>query len=266
MVKKIFVILLLIAVVGIGAFFFFNSSKKTFTNNNQNIQNDNLNTNTNNNGNETNGSSNHNSLSENILKNVYNGFPKLKKGNWSEWVTYFDNGKSGHQLAIYLGEKNLNGQNVYGVEVDSEMEDGTHPVIVVWFKKKTTEVAKIISKGFNGSSKVFCLTKSQVESLMPDFASQIPSPSTPDKYKPNKPDISYGTYTTPTGKTVKVGKIKTNNEIAWVSSEVPFGIVKMITLEGKKEKVEGYLYDFGNSGKTPKISEDDEKNCLSLPF
>ncbi len=202
----------------------------------------------------------------NNLKNIYTGFPKIKKGEWSEWVTYFKNGKTGHQVVIYRGEKTLNGQQVYGVEVDSTMEDGTHPVILVWFKKGTSDIVKIVSKGFNGSSKVFCVTKEQVEAIMPDFASQVPSPDTPEEYKPNQPGISYGEYTTPTGKKVKVAKIKTTKGVSWVSSQVPFGIVKIIDIENGREREEGYLYDFGKDGKQFKLTSQEEDNCLSLSF
>ncbi len=208
-------------------------------------------------------------LSNNLnqeIKNIYYGFPKLKKGEWSEWVTRFDNGTFGHQLAIYLGEKLINNTPVQGIELDATMADGSHPIVVVWFKKNSTDIVKIVVKGFKNDNSVICVSKEEVESIVPDFISHIPTPTTPKKYLPNKQHTTYGAYTTPTGKQIEVAKLSQGDTLTWLSSKVPFGMVKVIDQKNGKQEVEGYLYDFGKGGKTPKITQKEEDNCFYLPF
>jgi hypothetical protein len=92
---------------------------------------------------------------------------------------------------------------------------------------------------------------------------QPPQTGTPSSYDPNLPDMSYGTYTTPTGKTVNVAKFKQQAGEGWVSSQVPIGMVKAIDASGKTTM---YLYDFGTSGAHRDISGAEMENCTQVSY
>ncbi|OMH41423.1 hypothetical protein BLW93_00640 [Desulfurobacterium indicum] len=88
-----------------------------------------------------------------------------------------------------------------------------------------------------------------------------PHTKTPEEFKPTKPKIRFGIYKTPTGKKVPVAIFKTKNGETWVSSNVPFGIVKQV----ENGKVTMFLEDFG-AGKKTKIPLNEAKNCQPFNF
>ena len=198
--------------------------------------------------------------------NFYNGFMKMEKGAWSDEVIVFPSGKSVHQKAIFLGQEKVDGKLTNRVEVNGQTESGDHFVVQLWIQGKGLDIIKAASKGFRGDPKTYCVSKSLLEQFMPGFESEVPSINTPEQYKPGQPNIAYGAYTTPTGKTVKVAKIRGNAGETWVSSQVPFGIVKVIDLTNGKSKTTTYLYDFGLQGGQPEMSDQEVENCQSLPL
>ena len=70
-------------------------------------------------------------------------------------------------------------------------------------------------------------------------------------------------YTTLTNKTVEATVYQENGDENWISSEVPFGLVKSIS----NGEVDSKLYDFGSSGATRSISKEEAENAeaLSIP-
>ena len=196
----------------------------------------------------------------------YTGFMKMNKGAWTEVVTNYSSGKSTHQKAIYLGKETIGGVPSNRIEVRGNTEDGSHFVVQLWIKQGTRfDIVKVASKGFKDDPSTYCANKSLIEKFMPNFKSQIPSVDTPNQYQPTLPDITFGSYTTPTGKTVPVAKFKGNAGEGWVSSKVPFGMVKMIDTTVNPPKTTVYLYDFGLTNGQPELSDEEIAHCKTIP-
>ena len=189
---------------------------------------------------------------------LYTGFMKLNPGAWSEVVMSGGNsGKEVHRKVVYAGEAKINGKDAQGIEF--EIAQGPNNMIAqIWLEKGNYKPVRYVAKM---QGQVFCVDPSLLESYF--TREGRPSLETPEEYKPTKPDISYGTYTTPTGKTVNVAKFKSEEggEV-WVSSEVPFGFVKTIDSQGNEAL---YLYDFGLSGGKIQITPSEAENCTPLP-
>lgn len=191
-------------------------------------------------------------------QNLYTGFMKINPGAWVEVVVQQPNsGEQIHQKVVYAGEAKISGKDAQGMEFSITIQ-GVKSVAQGWIEKGTYKPVKYVAK-MNGQ--VFCIDQSSIESYLPKETK--PSLETPDEYEPTKPDISYGTYTTPTGKTVHVAKFKSEEggEV-WVSSEVPFGFVKTIDEEGNTVLS---LYDFALSGGKIEITNEEVENCISIP-
>ena len=190
------------------------------------------------------------------LEKVYQGFKSVEKGDWAEW-TYYSDGEKMTVKYIFAGRETLNGKEVYGLEFSAEMQ-GQKGIFQVWYYEDTGEVAKYVLKTPQG---IFCLTPTQYKP-----SDVEPTTETPDEYEPEnivKYNYEIGTYTTKSGKTISVVKIIKGNEEFWVSSEVPFGLVKVI----RNGKTVMELDDFG-SGESPVISFDEVKSCkqMQLPI
>ena len=202
----------------------------------------------------------------NTSSSQYTGFMLMHKGDWSEVVAQYSSGRSAHQKAIYLGEETIKGIPTDRIELRGNTEDGSHFVVQLWIKKGTRfDIIKAASKGFKGDPNTYCVTKSMIERFVPNFESQVPSVGTPHQYQPTLPDISFGNYTTPTGKTVSVAKFKGDIGESWVSSTVPFGIVKMIDTTTNPPKDTMYLYDFGLANGQPELSDEEVNHCKTFP-
>lgn len=191
-------------------------------------------------------------------KGFYTGFMEVSPGAWSEIVMKDpSSGKEMHRKVVYVGKENIDGKDAQGIELS--IAQGENNILAqIWLEEGKYIPVKYVVKM---NSQVFCVSQSQIESYLPQ--NQQPSLETPEEYSPNKPNISFGTYTTPTGKTVHVAKFKSDNGgEAWVSSEVPFGFVKTLDENGNEVL---YLYDFGLSGGKVEISKDELENCVSFP-
>lgn len=198
------------------------------------------------------------SQEEGSNQNLYTGFMKLNPGAWSEVVMKGENsGKEVHRKVVYAGEAKINGKDAQGIEFEITQGDN-NMIAQIWLEKGSYKPVRYVAKI---EDQVFCVDPSVIESYFTD--EEKPSLETPEEYKPTKPDISYGTYTTPTGKTVNVAKFKVEEGgESWVSSEVPFGLVKSIDNQGNDSL---YLYDFGLSGGKIQITKDEVENCIPLP-
>jgi len=191
---------------------------------------------------------------------VYTGFLKPQKGAWSELVIINEEGNESLQRSIYLGEKTLEGIRSYGVETDPNVLDSSGSVLQVWYEYSTDEIIKIASKEKKGKE-VTCINVSLMKTLFPTLEAYLPTIVTPDKYSSmNK--YTYKTFTTETNKTIQVAKfIDTYETEIWLSSEVPFGVIKGVFVPTNKTIV--YLRDFDFFGAVPIIFENQIANCVT---
>ncbi|MFO7967142.1 MAG: hypothetical protein R6U44_06055 [Archaeoglobaceae archaeon] len=193
--------------------------------------------------------------SQGDIYSYYEGYMDLEKGMWAEWENNI--GEQQSMRYVYAGEETIDGKNAVGFEYAYEME-GEEFTAQSWTSASTNDPIKSVIK-FQGQ--VMCYSISDMS---------LPSTDTPSDYEPqeiaDEPNWSHGTYTTDSGKTVDVVKFHDTvngkqNEI-WLSSEVPFGMVKSIS-DGETVME---LKDFGTDADL-RITLDDVKNCeeTSMP-
>lgn len=199
-----------------------------------------------------------------IMENkTYNGFLTPTEGAWSELM----NGAEDSQRSVYLGERMVNNILAYGVEMELIVSKDKNVVAQVWRDKKSDEIVEIVTK-LKGENEILCIDDSLIRTLIPTFDSSLPVIKTPEEYGlDNK--YTYDTFTTKTGKTVKAAKfIDENNMEIWLSSEVPFGIVKIIDWSSvtKTGEIMAWLQDFDLTGGEQKISETEMANCQRINF
>jgi len=191
---------------------------------------------------------------------VYIGFLKPQKGAWSELVIIDGEDKESLQRSIYLGENTVEGVRAYGVETDPNVLDDAGSVLQVWYEYSTDEIIKIASKE-KREKEVICINVPLLETLFPTLKAYLPTIVTPDKYS-SMNEYTYGTFTIETNKNIQVAKfIDTHETEIWLSSEVPFGVIKGVFVPTNKTIV--YLRDFGLSGASPIISEIQMTNCVT---
>ncbi len=192
-------------------------------------------------------------------QNIYTGFLKPGEGAWSEIMNSAENS----QRIVYLGEKIVHNTRAYGIEIESIVSENESAVTQVWRDRESNEIVEIVSK-LKGKSEVICVNDSLMEILIPSFSSLLPAIKTPEKYSLNN-EYTYGTFTTNTGKTIQIAKLMDENDIEiWISSEVPFGIVKIVN--NTTGEITAYLQDFGLTGGKAKISETEMLNCKKINF
>ncbi|MDD5760643.1 MAG: hypothetical protein PHF45_01115 [Candidatus Pacebacteria bacterium] len=191
---------------------------------------------------------------------IYTGFYRPQQGGWSELIIKDEEGKESLQRSIYLGEATIEGILSYGVEVDANVLDNKGAILQIWYDENSDEIIKMVSKMKQGKE-VTCVSANLMGLIFPAFKDYLPSVFTPLKYS-SLNDYTYGTYTTESGKTIRVAKFidEYQTEI-WVSSEVPFGIVKGVHLPTNTTVVR--LRDFGLSGATPVISKTEMMSCTA---
>jgi hypothetical protein len=176
----------------------------------------------------------------------YTGFIAPAEGQWAEYVIS-TNGEESHQKMEYIGQDTVDGKTCTGFEMTFSEQEET--IMQIWTEVATGQAVKYVVKM---GDQVMCMNVGQ--------SPEPPETETPNEYDPNLPNISYGTYTTPTGKTVNVAKFATGSEV-WVSSQVPFGMVKVIDDSGETTM---YLYDFGTTGAQRDISKTEMENCTQI--
>ena len=181
----------------------------------------------------------------------YTGFEAPAKGQWAEYVIS-SNGEEYHQKLECIGEDTVDGKTCTGFEMTMTAPQEGETIMQIWTEAATRQPVKYVMKM---EGQVLCMDVSQ-------STYEPPEAETPSSYDPNLPNISYGTYTTPTGKTVNVAKFTVNGGEGWVSSQVPLGMVKAVDASGKATM---YLYDFGTSGAHRDISKTEMENCMQMP-
>ena len=178
----------------------------------------------------------------------YTGFMQAAEGQWAENVLSPD-GEESHRKMECIGQDTVDGKACTGFEMTISEQEET--IMQIWTETATGQVIKYVVKM---GDQVICMN------VPPSF--DLPETETPDDYEPNVPDISYGTYTTPTEKTVNVAKFAIGGGETWVSSQVPFGMVQVVDAS---EETTMYLYDFGLTGAQRDISKTEMENCTQMP-
>jgi len=181
---------------------------------------------------------------------AYTGFTSPAEGQWAEYVVSND-GEEYHQKMECMGQDTVNGRTCVGFEMTMTVPQEGEVIVQMWTDAATHQPVKYVMKM---EGQVFCMDIGQ-------STYEPPAAETPSDYNPNLPDVVYGTYTTPTGKTVNVAKFEQAGEI-WVSSQVPFGMVQVLDTSGNPVM---QLYDFGLSGAHRDISKTEMENCMQLP-
>ena len=177
----------------------------------------------------------------------YTGFIAPAEGQWVEYVISTD-GEESHQNMEDIGQDTVDGKTCTGFEMTTSGQEET--IMQIWTETATGQAVKYVVKMGN---QVMCMNVGQ--------SPEPPETETPSEYDPNLPNISYETYTTPTGKTVNVAKFAIGGGETWVSSQVPFGTVQVIDASGETTM---YLYDFGMTGAQRDISKTEMENCIPL--
>ncbi len=191
---------------------------------------------------------------------VYTGFMKLKPGSWALYESKSSDGQEVTIKLKFLGTTLYKGKKVNIVESESQVGK-TKIVTQQWSAvDNDSMIEKIITKMPQG---VMCMEEEMINTMR---GNKVPNyhTKTPKKFSPKRPDIRYGTYTLPNGKKLRVAIFKTKDGEVWVSSEVPFGIVKVV----HNGKTVMKLLDFALAGAKPAISLKEAKTCapLQLPF
>ncbi|MRJ02674.1 MAG: hypothetical protein GXO19_03740 [Epsilonproteobacteria bacterium] len=188
----------------------------------------------------------------------YSGFMEPKPGAWAKYKVLMGK-EEGVTTVKYLGESEYKGKKVNVVEIETLIEG--LPIVTQQWSAVDDEsiVKKVITKTPQGT---ICMSEEMYRSMGsdegPDFHLK-----TPKEYSPKKP-VKQGTYTLPNGKKVEVAIFKDGEREVWVSSQVPFGIVKVV----EDGKVVMELIDFGLEGAKAKIPLKEAATCTPtlLPF
>ena len=192
------------------------------------------------------------------LKKFYQGFKKAEIGDWAVWKLESTEGIPRVKY-VYAGQETVDGKNCYGWEFSGKFQ-GMETAMQVWLSQEDSTPVKYVAKVPQG---VFCLSPSSYEP--PQGGEFSPQAETPDDYKPeNIVNLNFetGTFTAEGGKTIKVVKIiHPDGSQIWLSSQIPFGVAKVISPDGKTE---AELTDFG-SGTPLEITRNERDNCQQIP-
>ena len=179
---------------------------------------------------------------------LFLGLTSMSPGSWAEHTDL-----EGNRFRMeYHGTDTYNGRESYVVEFEVDSDAGTI-VSQIWIEKATGEsILYVMRQGA-------LLIKLDV-SQTPEIAEGV-SDSEEDQAS-NSEKIGIETYTTPTGKSVQATVYSSNGDESWISSEVPFGMVKSIS----NGEVASELYDFNSSGAQRNISKAEAENAEEFGF
>jgi len=181
----------------------------------------------------------------------YTGFILPTEGQWVEYVMA-DEGENFHQKMEHIGQDTVDGKTCIGFEMTIAMPQQGETIVQMWTDAATHQLVKYVMKT---GGQVMCMDIGQ-------SPYELPETETPSQYNPSLPDISYGTYTIPgTGGTVTVAIFDVPGGEVWVSSQVPFGTVKVVASGTTTMS----LYNFGTSGAQRDISKAEMENCMEMP-
>lgn len=182
---------------------------------------------------------------------AYTGFMQATEGQWVEYVISSD-GEEYHQKMEHIGQDTVDGKSCIGFEMTMAMPQQGETIVQMWTDAATHQLVKYVMKT---GDQVMCMDIGQ-------SPYESPETETPSQYNPSLPDISYGPYTIPgTGETVTVAIFDVPGGEVWVSSQVPFGTVKVVA----SGTTTMYLYNFGTSGAQRDISKAEMDNCMQMP-
>ncbi len=181
---------------------------------------------------------------------AYTGFMSPAQGQWVDYIIVSE-GEEYHQKMEHIGQDTVDGKTCVGFEMTMTIPQQGETIMQMWTDAATQQLVKYVMKM---GDQVICVDVSQ-------SPYEPPETETPGEYDPNLPNVSYGTYTTPTGKTVNVAKFAVSGGESWVSSQVPFGMVKLVDSGATVM----YLYDFGTSGAERDISKAEMESCMQMP-
>jgi len=191
---------------------------------------------------------------------AYTGFMQLSKGAWAKYEVYNENGQKIIMTTKFLGKIKYKGLDVNVIEIENIMPKSFESIVQYWSAVGNDKmVKKMITKTSQG---IMCMSEEMV-GMMGGEEAQYHT-TTPKEFSPKKPNIKFGTYKLPNGKSVKVAIFKDGKSEAWVSSEVPFGLV----LVKENGKIVMRLIDYGLKGAKAKIPLKEAKSCapMSLPI
>jgi len=182
---------------------------------------------------------------------IYTGFMEAGAGQWVEYVMMADGKESRHTMKNIEADV-IDGVRCIGFEMEMSAEETT---MQMWVDSSTNELVKYAIKI---KGEVMCMDAGPALENLPASGGED---GTPEDYRLDMPGMTFGIYTTPTGKSVRVAKFSSEEGEYWVSSEVPFGMVKTIDPSGETVM---YLYDYGLSGATGTISKSEIENCRDM--
>jgi hypothetical protein len=167
----------------------------------------------------------------------------MEPGDWSELRTP-DGDRS---VSKFIGEDTWEGRSCIILEFE-DYSAGGQSVSQTWIDKTDGEAVLFLVE-----------MDGEIVKFDPGTAEDVPGED--DAWdEPGTEEIGTEQYTTPTGKTVEATVYKTQTTYGvtedWVSSEVPFDLVKEL-VDGE---LESSLYDFG-TGATRIISREDAENA-----
>lgn len=180
----------------------------------------------------------------------YTGYMEQKAGQWVEYDLQTEKGAM-RQRITYLGLETIEGVQALGYEVRTDFQGATS-FAQIWMDDSMRGV-KYASKE---QGIVICNNASgNMQGLYAMGAA-----GTPEEFDPaGKPSVEE--YTTISGKTIEVAKYTSSDAETWVSSYVPFGLVRAVNKE--TGIVVLTLYDYGIIGGERTITKEDLGNCKS---
>lgn len=186
----------------------------------------------------------------------YVGLPEMRGGEWAEYISpgLAESDVDYRARFEYIGMDTIDGRESLVVELENIVEEEKETINQLWIDKESGELTLYVIK-VSGTVMKVDLSETTGKSTEIDVAEGA-SGETPDVYMPGK-QTSARTYVTLTGKKVEAAVFIMGPDEVWLSSDVPFGLVKIIqdgelTLE---------LYDFSLSGAIRDISKREAENA-----
>lgn len=181
----------------------------------------------------------------------YTGYMEPKEGQWVQYELHTDAGDM-KQRITYLGQEKVSGMEASGYEVVTESNE-TASIMQIWLgedmkvvKYATLEEGNVICKNASGN----------LQGLYAMGAS-----GTPKEFDPAA-NPALEEYVTPTGKQIKAARYAASDAETWVSSDVPYGLVKAVNKESGKTVLS--LYDYGLSEGQRTISAEELAGCKKM--
>jgi hypothetical protein len=183
----------------------------------------------------------------------YTGYMEPKGGHWAEYDLQTETGAI-RQRITYLGTETLEGVLARGYEVlTSQMDANDSTLIQLWID----EQVKVVKYATREEGNVIC--KEAPGNLQGLYA--MGAAGTPEEFNPSG-NPSVETYTMPDGRMIDAAHYAGSDAETWVSSNVPFGLVKAV--DKKRGVTVLSLYDYGTSGRDRSISKEELSGCKRM--